>query len=120
MDKLGFKPVEGIYRVSCKQTETVMIGIDDPEVYKDPYAERYFVFGQIKEEDPSKVSMPSQEQPSSVPAKEEESSEVNADGLEEKDIAVVMQQADVSRAKACEALKANDNDIVNAILELSI
>lgn len=37
-------------------------------------------------------------------------------GVEDKDIELVMQQANVSRAKAVKALKNNNNDIVNAIM----
>ena len=36
--------------------------------------------------------------------------------MEDKDIELVMQQANVSRAKAVRALKNNNNDIVNAIM----
>jgi nascent polypeptide-associated complex subunit alpha len=36
--------------------------------------------------------------------------------VEDKDIELVMQQANVSRAKAVRALKNNGNDIVNAIM----
>ena len=45
---------------------------------------------------------------------------VDAAGVDEKDIDLVMQQAKVSRAKAVKALKAHDNDIVNAIMELTV
>ena len=37
-----------------------------------------------------------------------------------RDIELVMQQASVSRAKAVKALKDNDGDIVNAIMDLSM
>lgn len=37
-------------------------------------------------------------------------------GLEQRDIDLVMAQANVSRAKAVRALKHNKNDIVNAIM----
>lgn len=37
-------------------------------------------------------------------------------GLEQRDIELVMAQANVSRAKAVRALKHNKNDIVNAIM----
>lgn len=37
-------------------------------------------------------------------------------GLEQRDIELVMAQANVSRAKAIRALKLNKNDIVNAIM----
>lgn len=41
-------------------------------------------------------------------------------GVEAKDIELVMQQADVSRAKAVKALLTNDGDIVNAIMALTM
>lgn len=43
----------------------------------------------------------------------------DATGLDEKDISLVMEQTNVSRAKAISALKKNDKDIVNAIMELT-
>ena len=42
--------------------------------------------------------------------------QVDAAGLEQRDIELVMAQANVSRAKAVRALKHNNNDIVNAIM----
>ena len=42
--------------------------------------------------------------------------QVDESGVEDKDIELVMQQANVSRAKAVKALKNNSNDIVNAIM----
>lgn len=43
-------------------------------------------------------------------------SQVDEGGLEQRDIELVMAQANVSRAKAVRALKHNKNDIVNAIM----
>ncbi|TVY81927.1 Nascent polypeptide-associated complex subunit alpha [Lachnellula suecica] len=51
---------------------------------------------------------------------EDDGEEVDASGLEDKDIELVMTQASVSRKKAVKALKENDNDIVNSIMALSI
>lgn len=54
-----------------------------------------------------------------VPAAiQEESDEEGVDetGVEEKDIELVMQQANATRSKAIKALKNNGNDIVNAIM----
>lgn len=51
---------------------------------------------------------------------EDDGEEVDAEGLEDKDIELVMTQANVSRNKAIKALKENDNDIVNSIMALSI
>ena len=41
-------------------------------------------------------------------------------GVEAKDIELVMSQASCTRPKAVAALKANDGDIVNAIMELTM
>ena len=46
--------------------------------------------------------------------------QVDATGVEEKDVELVMSQANVSKAKAVKALKNNANDIVNAIMELTM
>ena len=46
--------------------------------------------------------------------------ELDATGLEPKDIDLVKQQAGVSRNKAIKALKANNNDLVTAIMELTM
>lgn len=61
--------------------------------------------------------------PSSVAAaattaeeEEEDNEPVDATGIEEKDIDLVVTQANVSRNKAIKALKNNNNDIVNAIM----
>ena len=51
---------------------------------------------------------------------DDDGEEVDATGLEDKDIELVMTQANVSRKKAVKALKENDNDIVNSIMALSI
>ncbi|KAJ3221999.1 hypothetical protein HK099_002816 [Clydaea vesicula] len=51
---------------------------------------------------------------------EESGGDEDAQGVEEKDIALVMQQANVTRGKAIAALKASNSDIVNAIMDLTI
>jgi nascent polypeptide-associated complex subunit alpha len=53
-------------------------------------------------------------------AEEEEAEDVDISGIEEKDIELVVAQAGCSRAKAVAALRKNDNDIVNSIMELTI
>ena len=47
---------------------------------------------------------------------DDEDEEVDEEGVEDKDIELVMSQANVSRSKAVKALKNNSNDIVNAIM----
>lgn len=63
---------------------------------------------------PVKPSAASMAAPPSIP---EES--VDDEGVEPKDIELVMSQAGCSKAKAVKALKENDNDLVNAIMSLT-
>ena len=58
--------------------------------------------------------------PAAIPEEDEDDGEVDASGVEDKDIELVMSQANVSRGKAVKALKNNANDIVNAIMELTM
>ena len=51
---------------------------------------------------------------------DDDDEEVDDEGLEAKDIDLVMTQASVSRKKAVKALKENGNDIVNSIMALSV
>ena len=51
---------------------------------------------------------------------DDDDEEVDEDGLEAKDIELVMGQANVSRKKAVKALKENNNDIVNSIMALTV
>merc|ERR1712107_857465 len=55
-----------------------------------------------------------------IPEEDDEDEEVDETGVEAKDIELVMSQANVSRGKAVKALKNNENDIVNAIMELTM
>ena len=50
----------------------------------------------------------------------DDSDDVDESGVEPKDVELVMSQAGVSRSKAVKALKTNDGDIVNAIMELTM
>ncbi|EAZ62796.1 GAL4 enhancer protein [Scheffersomyces stipitis CBS 6054] len=50
---------------------------------------------------------------------EEEEGEVDESGLDAKDIDIIVEQTQVSRAKAVKALRKHDGDMVNAIMELS-
>ncbi|KAM3122824.1 nascent polypeptide-associated complex subunit alpha [Candidozyma auris] len=45
--------------------------------------------------------------------------DVNEDGLDSSDIDIIVEQTQVSRAKAIAALRKHKNDMVNAIMELS-
>merc|ERR1712192_240268 len=134
MGKLGLKQVAG---VTWGKSKNILFVINKPDVYKNPASDTYIVFGEAKIEDLSQqaqmeaanrlkaAEMPSSTaETASVPAaiaeEEEEGEEVDASGVEEKDVELVMSQANVSKAKAVKALKNNANDIVNAIMELTM
>lgn len=108
--------------------------INQPDVYKSPNSDCYIIFGEAKIEDLNSQAQASaaqqlvsqaqqsREAPSDEGKKEEpeedDGEEIDAEGVEEKDIELVMAQASVGRNKAIRALKSNNNDIVNAIMEV--
>ncbi len=51
---------------------------------------------------------------------DDDDEEVDDSGVEQKDIELVMTQANVSRSKAVKALKNAEGDIVSAIMELTM
>jgi len=135
ISKLGLKPVPGVARVTIKKSKNILFVIQKPDVYKSQGAETYIVFGEAKIEDLSAQAQmqaaeqfkPQPETSLTAEAKDvapvdEDSDEDDVDesGVEAKDIELVMAQATVSRAKAVKALKNNANDIVNAIMELTM
>jgi len=117
--------------------------IAEPEVYKSEST--YVIVGEIKVEDQSALAQraasqkyqqqksqdlppletsekaPAASTSASASSTETEAEEpVDETGVEAKDIEVVMQQANVTRGKAVKALKNTNNDIVNAIMELTM
>merc|ERR1711884_180895 len=132
--KLGLKPVPGITRVAIRKSKSMLFVINKPEVYRNPNSDTYVVFGEAKIEDlAQQAQMAAAEkfkqaqaeatkvkQPEKIIEEEEEEedddAEIDATGLEEKDIDLVIQQANCSRPKAIKALQKNNKDIVNAIM----
>ena len=131
MQKLGMKPVPGVQRVTIKKNKNILFVISKPDVFKSPNSDTHVIFGEAKIEDLSAASqaaaadafkseMPAVEAPSAAAAEEEDEGEIDETGVEPKDIELVMTQAGVSRGKAVNALKANDGDIVSAIMDLTM
>jgi len=136
MSRLGLKVVSGVTRVTIRKSKNILFVINKPDVYKSPAGDTHIVFGEAKIEDLSqqaqvqaaeKFKAPepvhtaiseSKTEPAEVEESDDE--EVDATGVEEKDIELVCQQSNVSRKKAIKALRSNDNDIVNAIMELTM
>ena len=139
MLKLGLKSFPGITRVTIRKSKNILFVIAKPDVYKSPASDTYIVFGEAKIEDLSsqaqiqaaeKFKAPEasaaatkeaeQETAPAEGGEESDNEEVDESGVEEKDIELVMQQANVTRSKAVKALKSNNNDIVNAIMALTM
>jgi len=136
MSRLGLKTVSGVTRVTIRKSKNILFVINKPDVYKSPAGDTHIVFGEAKIEDLSQqaqvqaaekfkepqpvTSTVSESKKEPVEADEDDEEEVDASGVEEKDIELVIQQSSVSRNKAIKALRKNDNDIVNAIMELTM
>merc|ERR1711990_1433685 len=132
MMKLGLAPVDGINRVVLRKDKTLLFVVPNPEVFRK--GDTWVVLGEARVEDPNqraremaaaKVAENIQPKTKTEPVQatiteEDEETDIPADGVEEKDIELVMQQAACTRAKAISALKSNSNDIVNAIMELTL
>jgi nascent polypeptide-associated complex subunit alpha len=136
MSKLGLKAVPGVIRVTIRKAKNILFVISRPDVFKSPASDTYIVFGEAKIEDlnqqaqvaaankfktydtagepASNISQPIAEE------SEEDDEEIDEGGVEQKDIELVMSQANVPKKKAVKALKTNNNDIVNAIMELTM
>ena len=144
LSKLGLKPVPGVSRVTIKKAKNVIIAIASPDVFKMPSSDTYIVFGEAQADDPNEAAKRSaaqqlfqkqaaaaasggsaddddddDEMPDLAPA-EGASAGASEDGLLARDIELVVQQSNKSRAEAVAALKKNDGDIVNAIMDLSM
>merc|ERR1712136_464766 len=132
VQKLGIKPVPGISRVTVKKSKNILFVISKPDVHKSVNSDTYVVFGEAKIEDLSAQAQASAAeqftQPGTVPhfadvaqpaVEEVEEDDADESGIEPKDIELVMSQVSCSRSKAVSALRANNNDIVEAIMQLS-
>lgn len=132
MQKLGLKPVPDINRVTIKKSKNILFVIAQPEVFKSPTSDTYVIFGEAKVEDLSAAATTKAAEqfrapeaapaaaPAAAAAPVEEEGAVTEEGVESKDVDLVVAQIGCSRARAITALKNNDNDIVNAIMELTM
>jgi len=143
--KLGLKQVPGITRVVIKKSKTMLFAINKPEVFQNANSDTYVVFGEAKVEDlganqqyqAAKQLEKAQQEAAAreaaaaatSAAKPElieddvddvDDADVDTEGLEDKDIDLVIQQANCSKAKAVKSLRNNNGDIVNAIMELTM
>lgn len=129
--RLGLKPVPGVVKITIKKSKHLLFSIMNPDVFKSPSSDTYVIFGDAKIDDAATAAhakaaeafrVPEPAAPAAAaapPAAAEESEDVDATGVSEKDIELVMTQGSCSRARAIKALKENNNDIVEAIMSVS-
>lgn len=137
ISKLGLKQVQGVTRVAIRKSKNILFVINKPDVYKSPASDTYIVFGEAKIEDLSQkaqfaaaekiktdvVHSPEEQKTKNKPKlnyEEDDNEPADETGVDPKDIDLVMNQANVSRNMAVKALKNNKNDIVNAIMDLTM
>jgi nascent polypeptide-associated complex subunit alpha len=132
------KAIPGVVRVTMKKSKNIMFVVARPDVFKSPNSDSYIIFGEAKVEDlAAKQAALNAEQATkratqnvpqnmekkaapetSAPAADE--GNVDETGIDPKDIALVIDQAHCTRSQAVQALRNNNNDLVNAIMELTI
>jgi len=117
-----------------KKSKNVLFVVPNADVYKSPSNDTYIIFGEAKVEDLQQKAAAlaaQQAQQARSEATRKSSTQtvapsnvddevVDETGVDAKDIELVVSQAGSSRAAAVKALKNNDNDIVNAIMELTM
>jgi len=147
MQKLGLQAVPNIIRATIRRDKNYLYYINDPEVFRSASGDSYVCFGRIQFEDmsatqsalsnsmksgaaaeaaaaaaaaaePAEAAAPAEEKKEE---KKEETTEeaVDESGLNKGDIDLVVSQAKCTRAKAVEALRKNNGDIVSSVMELS-
>lgn len=115
-----------------------MFVVAKPDVYHTPGSDSFIVFGEAKIEDlAAKQAQLNAEQAAQAraaasqanqtpvqstraPSSEGDDANVSEEGVDMKDVELVMDQAHCTKAAAITALKNNNNDLVNAIMELTI
>uniref|UniRef100_A0A673V3W6 NAC-A/B domain-containing protein n=1 Tax=Suricata suricatta TaxID=37032 RepID=A0A673V3W6_SURSU len=135
MSRLGLRRVTGVTRVTIRKSKNILFAITKPDIYKSPASDTYIVFAEANRDLSQQAQLAAAEKfkvqgeavsniqentQTSTVQEESEEEEGDETGVEVKDIELVMSQANVSRAKAVRALKNNSNDIVNAIMELTV
>ncbi|KAK7199591.1 nascent polypeptide associated complex subunit- like protein, copy 2 [Novymonas esmeraldas] len=138
MAKMGLKPEANITKVNIRKIGSLSFAMVQPEVYRFPGTNTFVIFGEAQLEDVSALAQEAAARAAvsgaaadssegaaaaaaaPAAAADDDDEEVDAGDLDEKEINVVMSQANVSRNKAIKALKNNNGDIVNTIMELTM
>ena len=130
--KHGIKPLEGVKTVMMRKGVQIMWTFTDPDVYC--LENVYVVFGEPSMQnnpgqqafkqliESADVGQEKKDEPSATVVDDTAATgdEPDATGLKEEDIQTIMQQANVNRARAIEALRGADGDLVTAVMNLAL
>jgi len=124
--KHNLKQLENVTTVTMRKAQQLTWTFSQPEVF---YIDNvYVIFGEVQSPDAGRNAVDSLKEVAKEDAPEteakaavvEDETQVDASGLEENDITMVMQQANVSRARAVQALRDAKGDMVTAVMNLTI
>ncbi|CRH00920.1 nascent polypeptide associated complex alpha chain, putative [Plasmodium relictum] len=135
--KLGLKAVPNAHKVIIKKSQKMVFAVSNVEVYKIEGTDSYVIFGDAKTDD--LTNSINNFMPENLPKEPEipVESEVNFESTEKKeekvkdldeekfddvsmdDVELIMSQTKCSRDSAIKALRKNNNDLVQSIMELS-
>merc|ERR1740123_1207673 len=115
------KPVPGIVRVTVKKSKNILFVISKAKIEDLSAQAQASAAQQVTHAAPDGgiLDAPKSEEAPKIQEVEDDDAEIDEEGIEPKDIELVTSQVSCSRAKAVAALRANNNDIVEAIMQLS-
>ena len=135
LSKVGMKDVAGITRVTIKKKDGIVFVINNPTVMRSGEdGQSFAVFGEITIDDPvnrmnmakaqemqaaaaAKAGAAKASEPKAAAAGDDEN--VDAEGVSEESIGMVIDHVHCTRAEAIKALKENNNDMVSAVMSLT-
>ncbi|KAL8431436.1 hypothetical protein ACSSS7_005265 [Eimeria intestinalis] len=140
VSRLGMKQMPEIVKVVIRKTKQAWFVLPKPDVFKSLSSDTYVIFGQAENmasqahteaaqrftqgavpfgaSDQAPAPPPAQAWNAGARAAEGEE-EVDMEGLDARDVQLIVSQLQCSRQEAAKALRENNNDIVEAILQLS-
>ena len=123
--KHQLQQLENVTTVTIRRGSQMVFSFSQPDVYY--LGDVYIVFGESNQQDASQAAAKEISSVAGAAAeeakpeiKEEDEGDVDATGLEETDINMVMEQAKCTRARAIKALRENNNDMVSAVMTLTV
>ena len=132
--KIGMKPFNGVTRCTVKRRDGMIFAMNDPEVLISEDGKSFAVFGELKIEDPntrlqqaeakqfaeSQLAQ-AQAQASQAAKTAEPSNEAPEDetGVTPGHIDMVIDHTGCTRNEAIRALKAHNDDMINAVMSMT-